>query len=241
MPGVIEGSSHDLLTDAFRAIGMADIGAIRGFRYGTHVAPVGPDGGPGPITLADLYNFIPIGPLIAKGTIPGSAVKSQIESAADGALNPNVSLWTGGWLFNFAGLTMDMNPYGGPTSRASNIMVTPQGTEVPVPLDLIQNYTYASYYYRSDSCLINRIAIPGCINGNNITVVMDGNGHDLDGTEVVARYLTSLCQDKLSCQDGLGKVTPDQLVLNRIHLLAPLPPPVFGNPEIQPLRGAILP
>ena len=41
-----------------------DIGAIRDFRYGTHVAP-------GPTTMEDLYHFVPIGPQIAKGTITG--------------------------------------------------------------------------------------------------------------------------------------------------------------------------
>jgi sulfur-oxidizing protein SoxB len=240
MPAVIEGSSHDFLTDAFRAMGMADIGAIRGFRYGAHVAP-------GPITLADLYNYIPIGPLIAKGTISGAAVRNQIECAADGALNPLVELWTGGWLFNFSGLTMDINPYGladqplvcpplvAPVSfvrRAFNIMVRDWETNTWARLDPLQSYSYASYYYRSDPCLINRVQIPDCINGSNITVVADidevtGEVTPLDGTEVVVRYLHSLG----------GTVTPE---LNRIHLLEKLPPPICGNPEIQPLKGAWL-
>jgi hypothetical protein len=47
---VIEGSSHILLTDAFRHAAQADIAAIRGFRYGTVVRP-------GPITLEDLYQW----------------------------------------------------------------------------------------------------------------------------------------------------------------------------------------
>lgn len=38
MPGVIEGSSHDFLADAFREQTGADVGTIRGFRYGTHIA-----------------------------------------------------------------------------------------------------------------------------------------------------------------------------------------------------------
>lgn len=62
MPGVIEGSSHDFLTDAFKAMTGAQIGAIRGFRYGTHVPT-------GPIKMEDLFHFIPIGPQIAMGTI----------------------------------------------------------------------------------------------------------------------------------------------------------------------------
>ncbi|PYM68707.1 MAG: hypothetical protein DME03_23785 [Candidatus Rokuibacteriota bacterium] len=204
MPAVIEGSSHE--------------------------APVAPDGGPGLITLADLYNFIPIGPLIAKGTVSGAAVKSQIESAADGALNPNVSLWTGGWLFNFAGLTMDVNPYGGTNGRASNIMVRPWGTETPVPLDPLQSYTYASYFYASDPTLVNRTP------ATNITVVTDIDGVTLlDGTEVVARYLQLLPNQTVTA-DVLGPLPRNRLAASNPSL-CPLPPPSFVNPEIQPLRG----
>ncbi len=230
MPAVIEGSSHDFLTDAFRVMAGADIGAIRGFRYGTHVAPVAPDGGPGLITLADLYNFIPIGPLIAKGTVSGAAVKSQIEGAADGALNPDVSLWTGGWLFNFAGLTMDVNPYGGTNGRASNIMVLPWGTETPVPLVPLQSYTYASYFYASDPTLVNRTP------ATNITVVTDIDGVTLlDGTEVVARYLQLLPNQTVTA-DVLGPLPRNRLAASNPSL-CPLPPPSFVNPEFQPLRG----
>lgn len=40
MPGVVEGTSHDLIADAMAVIGQAGSASIRGFRYGTHVAPV---------------------------------------------------------------------------------------------------------------------------------------------------------------------------------------------------------
>ncbi len=207
MPGVIEGSSHDFLTDAFRAMAGADIGAIRGFRYGTHVAP-------GPIKMEDLYHFIPIGPVIAKGTIKGQQLKNQIENAADGSLNPDVSKWTGGWLFNFSGVTLDFDAYQPKDQRASNIRVHGK------PLDLAAPYTYASYWYAGDPNLIN--VVPA----TDISLLKDADGKAMDGTEVVVQYLRSL---------------PDQTadpVLNRIRLLAPLPAAKFGFPEVQPLRGA---
>src|SRR5262249_4408524 len=62
LPGVIGGSSHYLLTDAFREALDADVGAIRGFRYGTQVPP-------GPIRYEDLYHYIPIGPQLASATV----------------------------------------------------------------------------------------------------------------------------------------------------------------------------
>ena len=217
MPAVIEGSSHDFLTDAFRSVAGTHIGAIRGFRYGTHVAP-------GAIKMEDLYHYIPIGPQIAKGTIRGQALKNQIENASDGSLNPNVSAWTGGWLFNFSGVSMDVDVYKPAGQRASNIRVN------GVPVNLTGNYSYASYWYSGDPCLINVVPIPGCVATagvpSNITILRDDDGGPMDGTEVVVKYLQSL-----------PNMTADTQ-LNRIRLLTPLPAPKFGNPEVQPLRGA---
>lgn len=207
MPGVIEGSSHDFLADAFRAVAGADIGAIRGFRYGTHV-PVGP------IKMEDIYHYLPIGPQIAVGTINGQALKNQIEGAANGSLDPNVANWTGGWLFNYSGVNMNIDPYQVNGNRASGILVN------GLPLNLTANYTYASYWYATDPTRINALT------AGNIQVLKDANGNPLDGTEVVVKYLQSL---------------PGQTAnpsLRRIGLINPLPAAKFGNPEVQPLRGA---
>jgi len=214
MPAVIEGSSHDFLTDAFRQQAKVDIAAIRGFRYGTHVAP-------GPIRMEDLYHFIAIGPLIARGTIRGQQLKNQIENAAEGSFSTRVAAWTGGWLFNFSGVTMDFDAYAARGARASNIRVQRQSGGAPEPLDVKAAYSYASYYYASDAKLIN--VVPA----ENISVLKDEQGNPLDGVEVVVRYLESLP----------GRtVSPE---LNRIRLLKPLPKAQFGNPEVQPLRGAV--
>ena len=213
MPAVIEGSSHDFLTDAFRQQAQADIGAIRGFRYGTHVAP-------GPIRMEDLYHFVAIGPMIARGTIRGQQLKNQIENAAEGSFSPNVQTWSGGWLFNFSGVTMDFDPYAARNARASNIRVRRQGSDAWEPLDLKASYSYASYYYDRDPKLIN--VVPA----TDISVLRDEQGNPLDGVEVVVRYLQSLP----------GRTASPEL--NRIRLPKPLPKPQFGNPEVQPLRGA---
>jgi len=211
MPAVIEGSSHHLLTDAFRHQAKADIGAIRGFRYGTHVAP-------GPIRMEDLYRFIPIGPMIARGTIRGQQLKNQIENAAHGSFSPRVEEWTGGWLFNFSGVTMDFDAYAARGSRASNIRVQ-RFDGSWAPLDVKATYSYASYYYAVNPDRIN--VVPA----TNISVLRDEKGSLLDAVEVVVRYLESLPGRTVNPE-------PD-----RIRLVKPLPKPQFGNPEIQPLRG----
>lgn len=222
MPAVIEGSSHDFLTDAFRAVSGAQIGAIRGFRYGTHVAP-------GPIRMEDLYHFIPIGPQIAVAKISGRQLKGQIEAAADGSLNADVTKWTGGWLFNFSGVTMDLDPYAEAGRRATNIRI--DGAEFR-PGDMPE-YTYASYWYKADPCKVNVIDIAGCTVDaaaggapSNVTVLKDRDGTPLDGTEIVVRYLESLPAKTVDT------------AIDRIRLARPLPAPPPGLKIVQPLRGA---
>jgi 2',3'-cyclic-nucleotide 2'-phosphodiesterase (5'-nucleotidase family) len=223
MPGVIEGSAHDFLADAFRAVTGAQIGAIRGFRYGTHVMP-------GPIKLEDLYHYIPIGPQIAVAKISGKQLKGQIENAADGSINSNVSEWTGGWLFNFSGVTMNLDPYAEKGKRVSGLKI--EGAEFKP--EETPAYTYASYWYSRDPCLVNVIEIleckdegtPGNPKPSNITVLVDKDGNPMDGTEVVVKYLESLPEKTADTKTG------------RIKLLKPLPVPPKGFRVIQPLRGA---
>lgn len=210
MPAVIEGSSHDFLADAFRAMTGADIGAIRGFRYGTQVAP-------GPIRLEDLYHFMPIGPQVAVGTIHGRELLEQIEASADGALNPDVAHWTGGGLFGYSGVTLDLNPYLPKGQRASNVRIGGR------PLDPAGAYRYASYWYAQDPDRVNRTP------ARDIRVLTRPDGGPLDGTEVVVQYLQSLP----------GQTTDP--VLHRITLLEPLPRPRPDLTVMQPLSGAVSP
>ena len=211
MPAVIEGSSHDFLSDAFRAMSGADIGAIRGFRYGTHVAA-------GPITLDDLYHFIPIGPLIAAGDVAGKQIAKQLEKAANGCLSPDIKQWTGGWMFGYSGLSCTLDPYRREGERIGEVRVE-AGTGPAGALETDKSYRYASYYYRHAPDEINGIE------ASNIRIVTDEHEEPLDATEVVVRYLASL---------------PGQTAnpsLGRIRLARALPAPAYTNPEIQPLEG----
>jgi S-sulfosulfanyl-L-cysteine sulfohydrolase len=211
---VIEGTSHVFLTDAFRREAQADIGAIRGFRYGTLVRP-------GPITLEDLYHFIPIGPMIAKGTIKGQQLKTQIENSIDGSLNPDVAKWTGGWLFNYSGVRAEIDPYAKAGERAKRIMVADRATNAWKLLDPQAEYTYASYYYAHDPDLINTTP------AKDISIVKEKDGRDLDAVEVVTRYLARLPNRTTAPKAG------------RLHLLKQVPAASFGSPEIQPWRGVM--
>lgn len=257
MPAVVEGSAHDFLTDAFRTIGIKRlgtemdagtrpanvIGAIRGFRYGTHI-------GTGAIKREDLYHFVAIGPKIACGTIEGGKVKGQMENAADGSLNPDPRRWTGGWLFNFSGLTSDLYAVSGATydattgatvgalNRVRNIQIQNKDG-VYAPWAAANKYTYCSYFYDTDPFQINKVDITGPVTTTNadgtttttpgfrgsIQVIKDANGNVMDGVDVVIEYLNTLPSQTANT------------VLNRTTIKEPLPASLTGSPEVQPWSG----
>jgi sulfur-oxidizing protein SoxB len=173
MPAVIEGSSHDFLTDAFRHACAADLGLIRGFRYGTHVAP-------GPIKLEDIYHYIPIGPQIACGLISGDNIRLMLERSADKSLNQYPAWWGGGWLLAFSGLTYDLDPNNEYGLRVSNLRVGGDR------MDLEKLYRVAGYWYLDMPDRINRQL------AYDINVLRDEDGAVVDATDIVAWYLRAL-------------------------------------------------
>jgi len=151
MPGVVEGTSHDLIADAMAAIGQAPSASLRGFRYGTHV-PAG-----WPITMEDIYHYIPIAAKLGRTQKAcGADLKFAIENSIGGTFHPDPAQWTGGWMFGYSGLTMDVDGCSGfmgatpvnPTpmtilNRTSAPWSTARGTNVKVggvPIDDHQVY-----------------------------------------------------------------------------------------------------
>ena len=108
MPGVVEGTSHNLIADAMAAIGQAQSASVRGFRYGTHV-PAG-----WPITMEDIYHYIPIASKLGRtNKACGADLKFAIEQSIGGTFHPDPALWTGGWMFGYSGLNMDVDACNG--------------------------------------------------------------------------------------------------------------------------------
>ena len=170
---VIEGSSHNFLADAFRGACEADVGVMRGFRYGTHIAP-------GPIRLEDIYHYIPIGPQIACGKMSGDEIRMQIERSADASLSSYVGWWGGGWLLTLSGITYDLDPMNEFGLRVSNLRVHGE------PIDLQKMYTVAGYWYVDNPNMINRHK------ALEIKVLKDQDGGVMDATDVVAFHLLTL-------------------------------------------------
>lgn len=209
MPAVLEGSSHDFLTDAFRQQGGAQLGIITGFRYGTAVAP-------GPIRLEDLYHFLPVGAQIARGELTGLQIKKALEGMPQNT-QARSGEWINGWTAGISGLVADFDPRAPQGTRVGNMRINGELVRMDA------TYTVAGLWYKEIPTLINRLPAKGLV------VLKDKDGAPLDGTDVVKMYLESLP----------GKtVTKDGLQLDRIHLVNPLPPAHHGIGEMQPL-GAV--
>ena len=206
MPAIIEGSSHDFLTDSFRVQAAAQLGVITGFRYGTVVAP-------GAIKLEDLYHFMPVGAQIARGDLTGAQIKKSLEGAPQSAQGRKGE-WINGWTAGYSGLTADFDPQAPQGNRVSNIRINGE------PLQASATYTVAGFYYDLIPGLINRMP------AKNVTVIKAADGSALDATDVTKMYVESLP----------GKtVTDGNLQLNRIRLMNPLPKAEHGLREVQPM------
>lgn len=108
MPGVVEGTSHDLIADAMAVIGQAGASSVRGFRYGTHV-PAG-----GNITMNDIFHYIPIAAKLGRtNKACGADLKFAIEQSIGGSFHPDPGQWTGGWMFGYNGLNYDVDACDG--------------------------------------------------------------------------------------------------------------------------------
>lgn len=135
VPGVMEGSSHNWITDAMRWWASADLATIRGFRYGTTIKAGGR------ITRNDLFHFVPIGPRLAKvSRITAQQMRNQIDNSTRSAFGSDPAVdWRGGWMFAYSanGFSLEFDPYSisavdaNPTNGNPRYAVPPAGTPDP--------------------------------------------------------------------------------------------------------------
>lgn len=209
-PGVVEGTSHNMLADALRHQTRAQIGIFQGFRYGTHV-------GAGDITFGDLNHLMPIGASVAKGQIMGQQLLDHLERSINGVLSPDLEEWLSGWVPAVSGVTFDLDPYRAAGSRVRGVKIRDLDTDVFKPLDPQRAYTVGGYWFPQQPGTVAGITISG-----SAEPVTDTAGVALDATDVVANHLSKI---------------PATASTGRVRLLRALPASHFGNREIQPLRG----
>ena len=147
---VLEVYANNFFSDAVLAAApnIADIGMTNGYRFDTPIAP-------GPITVADLYHFFPISPILGIGDFSGGAIKSRIEENLSSVFDPHPYRQKGGWTLAFAGatLTVDLTgvePSSVARSRTSSIMMRDHVTGAMAPLNKGKVYTLISCYANGD-------------------------------------------------------------------------------------------
>lgn len=257
MPGVVEGSSHDLLADAMRWAAGSEAAAIRGFRYGTHI-PAG-----WPITMEDIFHYIPVAPKLGRSPKAcGGDFKTQVENSSAGTFNPDPNLWTGGWMFGYSGVTFDLDACGGfagdgTTERGSNIKLngvlvntTDQYNKTTLTCDIGPEYTNTGYWFADDPTTVNNCnpcrgrLIQLITNDLQVVDLVPGaplpdNASLLDITEAVVMYLRAPASEVRGGLPGIGgTVTANNLPLHRLTVkrLPTINPYPFK--VIQPLDGA---
>jgi len=117
---VLEDASNNVMVDAFldlaKNVGASDskgnpltevntLSTTNGFRFDVVILG-SEDGFSGDITIADLYNYYPIGAAIALAEYTGGRLKQQWESVLDHVFDPNPYRQRGGW---FLGYTHNMH------------------------------------------------------------------------------------------------------------------------------------
>jgi S-sulfosulfanyl-L-cysteine sulfohydrolase len=248
MPAVAEGSAHDLIVDGMRWAAQADAATIRGFRYGTHV-PAG-----SPITMEDIYHFVPIAAKLGRVTACGADLKMQVENSTRKVFDPDPGRWGGGWLFGYSGLTFGLDACGGfdipgfPAERGSNIKMNGASINTADAYDVATNacksgaegYKVAGYWYADDPTTINNC--PQC-RGRSIEVMgselrpvslaadrpLPDTSKLLDVTEAIVKYL----RGELG-----GTVTEANLPLHRINVKRLPTRNPYPFKVIQPLNGS---
>lgn len=200
MPAAVEGSSHDLLTDAFRWAAGSDVATVRGFRYGTHI-PTG-----APIKMEDLYHFMPIAARIAKaGPVNASQLKDQVENSTNSVFDANPQNWRGGWMFGYSGATFDLDVYQPWGCRGSNIKIngvpiSPASTETTANLSGIINHNQvlpvtasaatgaisAATYNKSTKAYSMKITLTGIPAANITGMGINLGGCSATGSQIVA-------------------------------------------------------
>ena len=147
---VLEVFGNNFFSDAVLAAApnIADIGMTNGYRFDTPIAP-------GPITVADLYHFFPISPILGIGDFSGGSIKSRIEENLSSVFDPHPYRQKGGWTLSFAGMTLGVDLTGAepasiPRGRTNSIMIRNHTTGAMAPLNKGKVYTLISCYANGD-------------------------------------------------------------------------------------------
>lgn len=144
---VIPTAGDQFIAEAFRQAAGAQVGGTNGFRYDFPL----PEGAP--ITVGDVYGWLPIGAHVAVAEMTGSQLLGRAEQFTASVLDPNPYRRGGGWLGVFAGARFSLDltgPHGPDSGRIVEAEVYDDETGRWEPLVPDRIYTVAGCYSAGD-------------------------------------------------------------------------------------------
>lgn len=123
----LHATMDDMLLEAMLQSSDAEIAFSNGWRYGVPIPP-------GPITLGDLYQIIPMDPPLRRTTMTGREIKDMIEENLESTYSCNPHDQKGGYVKRMRGLTVYIKIENPCQLRVQEILV---GSE---KLDLDKDY-----------------------------------------------------------------------------------------------------
>lgn len=120
----VETPMDNMITDAFRWKTGTQIALSNGFRYGNPVVPQ--NGRPAPITMANLWNWMPLNTKLKTGKVKGEVLHQWLENEVNNAFSPKPAERFGGYLVRFSGIRMRFEPSLPEGQRITELLVDGQ-------------------------------------------------------------------------------------------------------------------
>jgi len=110
-----------MITDAFRWKTGTQIALSNGFRYGNPVVPQ--NDRPAPITMANLWNWMPLNTKLKTGKVKGEVLHQWLENEVNNAFSPKPAERFGGYLVRVSGIRMRFEPSLPKGQRITELLV----------------------------------------------------------------------------------------------------------------------
>jgi hypothetical protein len=113
---VLETNTDYFVAEVVREITGADIGFTNGFRFGPPIPA-------GPVTVADLWNILPLDARVKVGVVTGRQLLDYLENELELVFSKDAWKLSGGWGPRPAGMTMVFTAQNPPGKRLVSLKV----------------------------------------------------------------------------------------------------------------------
>lgn len=150
---VINTSLDNLITDALRHHTGADFALSNGFRFSPPTAP-------GPITVADLWNWLPLRLELKTGRTTGKVFRQYWEREFENVFSQDPERLFGGWLPRVSGMSVRFNRIEDPPQRLREILVAGEPLQPTASYSVVAGHRRGApdhRIHRLDHCTHTRL------------------------------------------------------------------------------------